>query len=62
MTPAVWVDGAVVDGCAVTGAAVAGAGVDGAAGVVGAGVVGGVKPYQHIVIDPTGHACQDPVQ
>ena len=30
--------------------------------LVHAGIVGGVKPYQHILIGPTGQATQNPVQ
>ena len=30
--------------------------------LVHAGIVGGVKPYQHILIRPAGHRCQNLVQ
>ena len=30
--------------------------------LVHAGIVGSVKPYQHILIGPAGHARQNPVQ
>ena len=30
--------------------------------LVHSGIVGGVKPYQHILVGPTGHASQNPVQ
>src|ERR1019366_4704804 len=30
--------------------------------LVHAGIVGSVKPYQHILVGPTGHASQNPVQ